>query len=320
MMALLGGRLAKAERLAVEALSIGQRAQTEGRAGVFGIQMFTLRREQGRLREVEMAVRQFVQQHGATATWRPGLALIYSDLGREREARLAFESLAKHDFADCPRDSLWAGSLTYLAEVCSFLGDIPRASTLYRLLLPYAGRSIVMGGGVVCYGAASRYLGMLAATMACWEEAAQHFADALAMNTRMGARPWLAHTQHEYAKMLLARNQPGDREEAAALLNTALATARELGMHGLEARLGVRAEQKPCPAPTPPAVLASLSQRELEVLRLLATGKTNQEIADALFISLNTVATHVRSILTKTGCINRTEAAAYALRYGLHEG
>jgi len=177
-----------------------------------------------------------------------------------------------------------------------------------------------MGGGVVCYGAAARYLGMLAATMERWEEAAQHFENALTMNTHMGARPWLAHTQHEYAKMLLARNQPGDREEATALLNVALSTVRELGMRGLEARLTVRQEQQPASAPPTPVTLAGLSQRELEVLRLLATGKSNQEIANALFISLNTVATHVRNILAKTGCINRTEAAAYALRHGPQEG
>ena len=64
-------------------------------------------------------------------------------------------------------------------------------------------------------------------------------------------------------------------------------------------------------------VLADLSQREVEVLHLLAVGKSNREIADALCISLNTVATHVRNILTKTGTANRTEAAAYALRRGL---
>ena len=62
-----------------------------------------------------------------------------------------------------------------------------------------------------------------------------------------------------------------------------------------------------------------MSPREVEVLRLIAAGKSNRDIADALFISLNTVATHVRNILTKTGCANRTEAAAYALRHGLSE-
>jgi two-component system, NarL family, response regulator LiaR len=88
----------------------------------------------------------------------------------------------------------------------------------------------------------------------------------------------------------------------------------------LQQLLTVREEQKPVPVSTTPAVLVSLSQRELEVLGLLATGKSNQEVANALFISLNTVATHVRNILTKTGAANRTEADTYALRHGLSQG
>ncbi len=60
-----------------------------------------------------------------------------------------------------------------------------------------------------------------------------------------------------------------------------------------------------------------LSARELEVLRLITVGTSNREIAARLVISVNTVFQHVRSILNKTGCANRTEAAAYALRHGL---
>ena len=137
------------------------------------------------------------------------------------------------------------------------------------------------------------------------------------MNARMGARPWLAHTQHQCAVMLLARHQPGDRDKAMALLHEALTTARELGMHALEGRITPYIESRPAPAPATPDILDDLSQREIEVLRLLAAGKSNREIADALCISLNTVATHVRNILAKTGAANRTEAAAYALRHGL---
>jgi DNA-binding NarL/FixJ family response regulator len=158
---------------------------------------------------------------------------------------------------------------------------------------------------------------MLAATMERWEDAMQHFEDALAMNTRMGARPWLAHTQHQYAVMLLARHQPGDRDQAMSLLHEALATARALGMHALEGRITIYIEPHPASVPAAPAVLDDLRQREVEVLHLLAAGKSNREIADALCISLNTVATHVRNILIKTGTANRTEAAAYALRRGL---
>ena len=60
-----------------------------------------------------------------------------------------------------------------------------------------------------------------------------------------------------------------------------------------------------------------LTAREVEVLQQIAVGKTNQEIADCLFISPNTVATHVRNILDKTDCSNRAEAVSYALRHGL---
>jgi tetratricopeptide (TPR) repeat protein len=164
MRALLDGRFAEAERLAQQALEIGQQAHADP-DGVFGIQMFLLRREQGRLAELAPAVRYFVRQHTAT-TWRPGLALIYSELGLGQEARNEFEHLAQHDFADLPRDGLWVTCITYLAEVCSFLQDTARAATLYHLLRPYAGRNVIVGGAVACYGAASRCLGMLAATMA----------------------------------------------------------------------------------------------------------------------------------------------------------
>jgi DNA-binding NarL/FixJ family response regulator len=211
--------------------------------------------------------------------------------------------------------------MIYLAEICAYLGDAARAAMLYPLLLPYAERAIVVGGQVACYGAASRYLGMLAATMSHWQDAEQHFEAALAMNANMGARPWLAHTQHDYAAILVARNQPGDTEKAAALLQEALTTARDLGMQALEARIVARTNPETTPPPPPPLMgLDDLSPREIEVLRLMASGKSNREIAEVLFISRNTVSTHVRNILTKTGSANRTEAAAYAMRHGLSGG
>ena len=120
--------------------------------------------------------------------------------------------------------------------------------------------------------------------------------------------------------MLLARNQPGDAEQAAGLLQDALTTARELGMRALEDRITARSSPETISSSSPPLMdLDDLSPREIDVLRLMASGKSNQEIADALFISRNTVSTHVRNILTKIGCANRTEAAAYALRHGLSE-
>lgn len=61
----------------------------------------------------------------------------------------------------------------------------------------------------------------------------------------------------------------------------------------------------------------SLTERELLVLRLVAGGASNQEIADKLSISINTVKSHLKKILDKLQLENRTQAAAYALKHGL---
>jgi NarL family two-component system response regulator LiaR len=60
-----------------------------------------------------------------------------------------------------------------------------------------------------------------------------------------------------------------------------------------------------------------LTEREVEVLRLVARGLSNQKIADRLVVSERTVRTHVSNILDKLHLANRTEAALYALREGL---
>jgi hypothetical protein len=58
------------------------------------------------------------------------------------------------------------------------------------------------------------------------------------MNERIGARPWLAHTQDDYAHMLLVRDEPGDAEKARSLLDAARAAYRELGMSPSPSSLG----------------------------------------------------------------------------------
>jgi DNA-binding NarL/FixJ family response regulator len=73
-------------------------------------------------------------------------------------------------------------------------------------------------------------------------------------------------------------------------------------------------------AAPPPARLGhpgGLSAREIEVLRLVAAGKSNRQVAEALVISLNTVERHISNIFSKTGVVNRVEAAGYASRHGL---
>jgi DNA-binding CsgD family transcriptional regulator len=317
MRAILEGRFVEGERLAQQAQEWGQRLQAYGVDGAFGIQMFTIRRAQGRLREIAPALRMLVQREAEASTWRPGLAVLYSELDMQAEARAEFERLAKDNFSTLPRDALWLGCMSFLVDVCAYLDDAARAAVLYELLHPYAGHTITVGSAVACYGAAARYLGSLAATMARWEDAAQHFEDALEMNARMNARPWLAYTQYQYADMLLSRQQRGDRHKAASLLRAALDTARELGMRTLEARITAGLASLPTSLPVTPLYPDGLTAREVEVLCLIAQGQSNQEIADTLFISPRTVAAHVANIFYKTNAANRAAAATYAARHGL---
>lgn len=315
LLALYQGRFAEAEALAQKTLAVGRRFSPDNAAGAYGLQMFTLRRQQGRLGEVLPLLRHFVQTTPTSATWRPGLALLYAELDMAEAARAEFETLATDEFAAISRGGMWLTGIAYMAEVCAYLKDSIRAATLYRLLRPYAGRNIVAGANTVCCGTADRLLGMLAATLDQWENAQQHFEAAIALDERCGGRPWLADTQYRYAAMLARYKGAGDVERAA-LLQAGLTTSRELGMAALQSRCLALQDKLEDRLVFPDG----LSKREVDVLRFIAAGLSNQAIGERLFISSNTVANHIRSILAKTGTANRTEAAAYAIRHHLTQG
>src|SRR5205085_4984476 len=105
----------------------------------------------------------------------------------------------------------------------------------------------------------------------------------------------------------------GVRDRADALLGEAAALAERIGMPALLGR--VRALGSPAPTERHPLGSAAptkrhpdeLSAREVEILCLVARGMSNREIGTTLFISEHTAANHIRSILRKTRCANRTE-------------
>jgi len=235
--AILDGEFPEAEGLAEKALELGQDSMRGDVAtGVYGVQMFTIRREQGRLAEVAPVFRRFLDQKPQDVAWRPGLALIASDLGFKEAARKAFENLAVGGFA-FPIDAKWSLTVSYLAEVCARLGDVPRAEELYDLLLPYRDVTIIAPTSTVCCGSAARYLGMLASVIGDWTRAEEHFETALAIDERLEAWPWLAHTQYEFAAAMLAREAPGCRVRADSLLAAAAETAQSLGMTSLQQKI-----------------------------------------------------------------------------------
>jgi DNA-binding NarL/FixJ family response regulator len=144
--------------------------------------------------------------------------------------------------------------------------------------------------------------------------------------------PWPAAYAHwRLAEALLERGTR--REEAAAPLRRAWATARELEAQPLLAEIEMlsrraRIALAPEPAatgegestaaqPAAPGDELGLTPREREVLALVADGRTNRQIAEALFISDKTASVHVSNILAKLGVANRAEAAATVHRLGL---
>ncbi|MEV0660690.1 ATP-binding protein [Actinomadura luteofluorescens] len=148
--------------------------------------------------------------------------------------------------------------------------------------------------------------------MPAWDEAAAAWRD-------LGNRHETAVVLAEAAAVALAsNNRPGARSR----LREARAIAADLGAAPLRARiddLAARGRLSAAEGGTSGHAFG-LTPRELDVLRLLAAGRTNQQIAAELFISANTVATHVTRILTKLGAASRTQAAAKARESGLLDG
>jgi DNA-binding CsgD family transcriptional regulator len=315
VLALAACDFAAAEAAAERAQAMGAADEAPYDAGVYGLQMYAIRRAQGRLREVAPVLRVVAATTDPPPMWRPGLAALYAELGMREEARAAFEALAPDRFAAVPRDAVWPACLTFLAETCIALGDRDRASVLFDELAPFANRNL-MAGMTICFGPADRLLGGLGVLLRR-PDIDEHFAVALDLAERSGSPLWIAEVQYDWARALEVR---GEAEGARRLGHQAVITARLLGIGRLAGRpvpgehAGGEQQAAPVRAPSLPG---GLSSREAEVLRLVAAGRSNREIGEALYISQNTAANHVRAILQKTGCANRAEASSYAVRHGL---
>ena len=313
--ALCEGHLEEAEARAEHSRELASLLRGRDASGIHGIQMFSIRREQGRLAELAPLMRVLANSEGSTGAWRPGLVALLVELGMDDEARQELARIRARGLEPF-REALWLASLTYLTDACTAVGDGELAALVRPELEPYAGTVVVVGHGVACYGAADRYLAMLATTLRDWEVAEARFGAALDLNRRMGASTWLAHTAYEYGRMLHARGRPEDADRATSMLTEAAALAERIGMPTLQARIDTLGSAMAA-ATLPPD---DLSPREVDILRLVARGLSNRQIGEELFISAHTAANHMRSILRKTSCANRTEAATYAHRHGLAEG
>jgi DNA-binding CsgD family transcriptional regulator len=145
-----------------------------------------------------------------------------------------------------------------------------------------------------------------------WEAAAKAWA-------AVGQPVRLATAQLRQAEALVRR--PGSRTEAAALLREAVDAADGIGARPLAAEIRALARRARLDIGAEPAAqvaaVPAVTPRELEVLRLLAQGRTNRQIGETLFISEKTASVHVTNLLRKLGVSSRVEAAAFAVRTGV---
>ena len=99
-------------------------------------------------------------------------------------------------------DMLYLWALTQLARDCVVLRAARHAPRVYQALAPYAGRAAVAAGAVMCSGSTDFYLAGLAALSGDTAAADRHYRAAVSCHRRLGARPMLAHTLHEHARLL----------------------------------------------------------------------------------------------------------------------
>ena len=241
-----------------------------------------------------------------TAGWAQALLSV----GRADEAQAVYETLRGLPAAG-DKDTRTLGALTQIMDLILTFQDTEVAQATYDLFHPHIADSGATGTGVVFLSGSLHWpLGRLATLLGRTEDALGHFAAAVTINARIGARPFVTLARLDWAETLKARAGRGDFGHARALARQAALEARRLSMPGPAGRgerLGHELEQ---------AIQAGdpLTGREREITDLVSAGLTNRAIADRLVLSERTVEGHVRSTLAKLQLTNRTELAAWTRR------
>jgi hypothetical protein len=228
MLAVMRGAPDAEERI-VATFELGMAGGQPDAASALGAQLFVLRHNQGRLAELADPLRAQVEAEPHVPAWRACLARLYAETDQVAAARDQLDILRASAFEHDLNWS-WTGHMVNLSEVVSDLDDRSAAAVLYERLGPIAGQVDVLAVVCGCSGSYAQWCGMLAACLGRFDEADGHFAAALAMKERLGARPYVVRTRRAWAAMLLARAAPGDAARARELIAAGRAEAEPLGM------------------------------------------------------------------------------------------
>ena len=246
----------------------------------------------------------------AALVWYLGfLGIIQAAAGKTQEARAALAELESL-FTMVPEGTAHSAEpLACVVQIALMLGDRELAGRYYMNLLPFEGQfhDVLI----------DRLLGEIEIEQGMLTLARVHLASAEAVALREELRWELARTLEAQAALTLAQGGRDALASAAGLLEQSADIFVALGNQVEGQRARERARRIKRPRSAGPPLPAGLSPREAEVLRHVATGMSNREIADTLFLGEKTVVNHLTSIFNKTGVDNRTAAAAFAIRNGL---
>lgn len=168
------------------------------------------------------------------STWRAGHAMVHLELGDPDPAERLLKELPEDVGMAFHRDGNWTNGLVMLTEIVVALGDARRAHRLRELLTPASGRMGFVRFGVASAGPVDRALALLAQAVGDEDAAERHFELAMTVTESFGHRPFHAHTQCDYGRMLLRRDLAGDARKAEDLVQSAAATADQLALPGLQ--------------------------------------------------------------------------------------
>ena len=322
----LKGSFDEVESHAAAGLDAARRSRYPWGAAIFLPTLASARCARGAFDEAEDAV-QMLAERGFIIE-EPGLALtaiafvyrvlIKAAAGETDLARQQLRPVLDAVLRAGRRDIQSVAGYCALAEAAHYLNEPDVAQAQYEPLTFALGK-----GAVLCatWGfLIPRVLGVISADNHRWDDAEVHFNQALRIAQASRIPPELARTCLDYASMLAQRGAAKDRERAAGLLGEAVLIFDELGMQPFVARATGLAAHFDAPIVTAVARAGypdKLSAREVEVLLLVARGRSNQQVADELVLSPKTVARHISNIFNKTGVSNRSAATAYAFEHGL---
>lgn len=304
--AVLTGQFAESKDLAGEARAVAERIGDFSMVGMhhaFHVQLGLLRGDPGELLPTSLEVVQGVP----LPLIRASRVLILGLRGDVARARTEFATLRDVP-AQMPLGPRWFGTISQIGFGAVILGDTFVARECHRLLLPCAQWCAGDGGGSPFAAGSNEFLlGRLAQAFGDLPLAAGHLERGIAVDDRIGAIPYAALGRLALAECLEA----ADPVCALALVRDADEEFERLDMPGPLARSARLSDALGASTHGPVQRPGGLTEREIEVARLVGQLLTNQQIADRLFLSVRTVESHVRSALAKLGLTRRAELARW---------